>query len=163
MTWKIELAALTAATAVATIAWGQAHNAIWTPPPEEFDAFTRQDYTSFDRDFSVNGETCRVGIKAKQMCFHTSALTERVQVGKAWPSALPVAPAALPTLLRTDLKTDDLRTYRVGQTLFLVEGVEGRVTGRLDLSAPSYELAVGEENMIQTAAVVSGDNVSAGP
>lgn len=163
MTWKIELAALTGATVLAILAWGHARNAMWGETPERFESFTRQDYTSFDRDFSLDGATCHVGIEARQICFHASDLAERVEIGKTWPDVLPVAPAELPTLLRTDLKTGDLHTYRIGQALFLVEGVEGRVIGRLDLSAPSYDLAISEPDLVQTASMVSTETVSANP
>ena len=78
MTWKIELAALTGAAVLAILAWGHARNAMWGETPERFESFTRQDYTSFDRDFLVEGTACHVGIAAKRICFHPSGLADRV-------------------------------------------------------------------------------------
>lgn len=106
--------------------------------------FTQADYSAFDRNFELDGDTCRVGLSRDRICFGSSPVEQILTPGMTLPSEIPMVGAEFRVILFTELKSDTLRTVRFGKTLVLIEPKTRYVQDVLDLSAPSFETARGK-------------------
>lgn len=153
MLLKFELGMAGLALGAAAIWGANADPILEQPAPLRYDHFTDADYQAFDRDFEFEGRTCKVGVKRRDICFGNSPLEKAVAVGATVPANLPYMPAEFPVILKTDLKDENLQTWRLGRSLVLVSRDTQEVVDLLDLSAPAQErngttaiLASGEES-----------------
>ena len=107
--------------------------------------FTKADYSAFDRNFEMDGATCKVGLKRDRICFGGSPVEDILTPGMTLPSDVPMVGAEFRVILFTELKSENLRTVRFGRSLALVEPKTRYVQDVLDLSAPSFDKARGIE------------------
>lgn len=101
--------------------------------------FTRADFAAFDRNFEMDGEPCKVGLKRDRLCFGGSPVEKTIQPGMTLPPAVPMVGAEFRVIVVTELKAGDLRTIRFGRSLALVDPKNRYVQDVIDLSAPSFE------------------------
>ncbi|MEM1086607.1 MAG: hypothetical protein AAGH90_02690 [Pseudomonadota bacterium] len=106
-------------------------------------SFTQSDFASFDRDFSIDGKPCEVGIESDRLCFASSPMIEKISLGKPLPQVVPQMPARFPVIRVTDLKYPHLDTHRFGQTLVLIDTETGKVVDKLNLTEPTQLVASG--------------------
>jgi len=139
MLLKFELGMAGLALGAAAIWGANADPILEQPTPVRYDHFTDADYQAFDRHFEFEGRTCKVGVKRRDICFGTSPLEKALAVGAAVPANLPYMPAEFPVIVKTDLKTENLQTWRFGRSLVLVRRDTQEVVDMLDLSAPAEE------------------------
>lgn len=152
MLLKFELGMAGLALGVAAIWGANADPILEQPVLVRYDHFTDADYQAFDREFEFEGRTCKVGVEQRDICFGSSPLEKALSVGSAVPANLPYMPAEFPVILKTDLKDENLQTWRLGRSLVLVSRDTHKVVDLLDLSAPAQDrngttaiLASGEE------------------
>ena len=150
MILKLELGLAGVALGAAALWGANADPVIEAPAPARYDRFTQADYQAFDRDFDLEGSTCKVGVKRSGICFRESPLEKALTVGATVPANLPYMPAEFPVIVRTDLKAENLQTWRFGRSLVLVHRETQEVVDVLDLSAP-------EQRRVGTAILASGD------
>jgi len=152
MVWKIGLAALSTIAVIITAMIGNFLHTDAHYQHARVEGFTRADYSAFDRNFTLEHRICNIGLKASDLCFTPAKFGHKVRIGHPWPKRMPAAPAELPVLLVTDLKTKGYRTYRVGLTLYLIDSNRDVVLESLDLSKPEFKLALEREPTVASAA-----------
>lgn len=106
-----------------------------SPTPYQ-DTFTDADHAAFDRDFTVDGKACALGVKNAKLCFGSSGFGEDIVVGDRLSSDTPILYAQFPVILKTSLKGDDLTTLRYGKTLVLLDEETMVVVDKIDLERP---------------------------
>ncbi|ABI77678.1 hypothetical protein HNE_1004 [Hyphomonas neptunium ATCC 15444] len=103
--------------------------------------FTQADYAAFNRNFEMDGATCKVGLERDRICFGGSPVEGILMPGMTLPADVPMVGAEFRVILFTELKSESLRTVRFGRSLALVEPQSRYVQDVLDLSAPTFEKA----------------------
>ena len=140
MTWKIEIAALVV-TAASVGGYIYKADLFAEEAVTYHDEFTEADFSAFDRNFPMNGETCEVGLAQSKICLLSLEAANSVRVGAQLPKDVPALSAGMRILLALDSKQPELKTVRLGQTLVLIEPETEFVRDILRLDAPSYEAA----------------------
>ena len=120
MSWKIEAGIAALALSTAALWVSNAEPVLNEHLPERLDHFSRGDYLSFDRDFTSGGVHCDVGVQRKDICFGESPFEKALKPGADVPAKLPDMPAEFSIILNTDLKDENLETWRIGHSLVLV-------------------------------------------
>lgn len=139
MTWKIELGIAGLAVGATAMWAANASPILEEPHAERYDSFTQADYQSFDRNFDFEGSTCDVGLRSNSLCFSHSPLENALTAGDTVPSILPDMPAEFPVIVKTNLKTDGLETWRFGRTLYLVRRGSREIVDVMNLDTPWQE------------------------
>lgn len=103
--------------------------------------FTKTDFAAFDRNFELDGDTCKVGLRRDRLCFGRSPVENILAPGMTLPSEVPMVGAEFRVIVVTELKADNLRTIRFGRSLALVDPTTRHVHDVMSLSAPSFEKA----------------------
>ncbi len=103
--------------------------------------FTEADFAAFDRNFDLDGDTCKVGLKRDRLCFGGSPVEAILAPGMTLPAEVPMVGAEFRVIVVTELKADNLRTIRFGRSLALVDPATRHVHDVVSLSAPAYEKA----------------------
>jgi hypothetical protein len=124
----------------AAVMWGASADPILDEPVRDRPQhFTQADYQAFDRDFSLDGEPCMVGVKRKGVCFGASPFEASLASGSTIPLTSPDMPAEFPVILQTELKAAGLETWRFGRSLVLVKAGTRDIVDVMDLNAPYQE------------------------
>lgn len=103
--------------------------------------FTKADFAAFDRNFKMDGDTCKVGLKRDQICFGGSPVEQIIAPGMTLPPEVPMVGAEFRVIVVTDLKADNLRTIRFGRSLALVDPSTRHVQDVISLAAPEFDQA----------------------
>lgn len=103
--------------------------------------FTRADFAAFDRNFELEGGTCKVGLKRDRLCFGRSPVEDVLAPGMTLPPEVPMVGAEFRVIVVTELKAENLRTIRFGRSLALVDPQTRLVQDVISLSAPAYDQA----------------------
>lgn len=136
----LTLAALVLASGCITSAVTQEVNA--DPVPVYNDHFTKSDFETLSTEFETRNKRCAAGLPSAGICFGRSPLEEEIRVGRTLPEHAPAAPVRASILLSTDLKPANMKTYRYGHVLALIDPETRIVHSRLDLAANSYDAAI---------------------
>jgi len=124
-------------------AWQDGKADVAAAAPVAVEQFTLADFSAFDRNFEMDGETCAVGFRDHRICFGSSPYESDLKQGETLPSHMPVLGAEFRVIVETDLKTEPLQTVRFGRTLALVDPRTREVHDILRLDAPSFQMARG--------------------
>ncbi len=138
---RIELACLGTALFAAGVFVATRPSEAGTQRPDAVDHFTPNDYAIFDRDFSLRGEDCALGLKSARLCFGNSPYEDKLSVGQILPVSVPAISAEFAIIVATDTKLAHLKTVRFGHTLALFNPETRQIVDLLNLDAASYELA----------------------
>lgn len=103
--------------------------------------FTQADFAAFDRNFELDGASCKVGLKRDRLCFGRSPVEDILAPGMILPPEVPMVGAEFRVIVVTELKAENLRTIRFGQSLALVDPGTRQVADVISLSAPAFEKA----------------------
>lgn len=103
--------------------------------------FTKADFAAFDRNFELEGSTCKVGLKRDRLCFGRSPVEDVLAPGMTLPPEVPMVGAEFRVIVVTELKAENLRTIRFGRSLALVDPQTRLVQDVISLSAPAYDQA----------------------
>lgn len=103
--------------------------------------FTKADFAAFDRNFELEGSTCKVGLKRDRLCFGRSPVEDILAPGMTLPPEVPMVGAEFRVIVVTELKAENLRTIRFGRSLALVDPQTRLVQDVISLSAPAYDQA----------------------
>lgn len=103
--------------------------------------FSAADYAAFDRNFEMDGRLCEIGLRRDRLCFGASPVDALLVPGVVLPPHIPIMGAEFRVIVETDLKAENLRTIRFGQTLALVDPATRRIEDVLNLAAPSFDEA----------------------
>lgn len=103
--------------------------------------FTKADFAAFDRNFELEGGTCKVGLKRDRLCFGRSPVEDVLAPGMTLPPEVPMVGAEFRVIVVTELKAENLRTIRFGRSLALVDPQTRLVQDVISLSAPAYDQA----------------------
>ncbi len=106
-----------------------------------FTQFTKADFAAFDRNFELEGGTCKVGLKRDRLCFGRSPVEDVLAPGMTLPPEVPMVGAEFRVIVVTELKAENLRTIRFGRSLALVDPQTRLVQDVISLSAPAYDQA----------------------
>ena len=137
MTWKIEVAAL-AVTVAGVGGYLYKSDPFAEAPVKYHAAFTEADYDAFDRDFTLSGEDCEIGLESSKVCLPVFDLDRNITVGEPFPQDVPALSAGMRVLLVLDTKEPQLQTIRYGQTLVLLDRGSREVRDVMRLDAPSF-------------------------
>lgn len=136
MSWKIEAGIAALALSAAALWVSNSEPVLNEHLPQRLDHFSRGDYLSFDRDFTFGGVKCDVGVQRKEICFGASPFEKALKPGAAVPAKLPDMPAEFSIILNTDLKDENLETWRIGRSLVLVRSGTREIVDVMKLEAP---------------------------
>ncbi len=103
--------------------------------------FTKADFAAFDRNFEMDGDTCKIGLKRDRLCFGRSPVEDILAPGMTLPPEVPMVGAEFRVIVVTELKADNLRTIRFGRSLALVDPSTRHVHDVVSLSAPAFDRA----------------------
>lgn len=138
---KIELACLGTALFAAGVFVATRPSEAGISRPDAVDHFTPRDYAIFDRDFSLRGEDCELGLKQARICLGNSPYEDKLSVGQILPLTVPAISAEFAIIVATDTKFTYLKTARFGHTLALFNPETRQIVDLLYLDADSYESA----------------------
>ena len=137
---KIEMA-IAGAALVALGAFYATRPQVAEAVPVAVSSFTAADYAAFDRNFEIDGQACEIGLRRDRLCFGPSPVDALLSPGMVLPPHIPIVGAAFRVIVETELKTENLRTIRFGQTLALVDPETRRIEDVMNLAAPSFDEA----------------------
>jgi len=103
--------------------------------------FTQADFAAFDRNFELEGSTCKVGLRRDRLCFGGSPVEDILAPGMILPPEVPMVGAEFRVIVVTELKAENLRTIRFGRSLALVDPKSRQVADVMSLAAPTFEKA----------------------
>jgi hypothetical protein len=126
---------------------------------ERMSTFVADDYAAFDRDFTLDGNTCKVGLERRQMCFTPSPLQASIIEGQAIPSNVPVLAAEFSILVELPVKQDGQKLLRYGTTLALIDDQSRIVEDVLYIDAATFSDAA---RAGQTELVTAAEDRTAG-
>jgi len=107
-------------------------------PIERMSTFVAEDYAAFDRDFTIDGEICEVGLERRKMCFTPSPLQASIIEGTEIPSNVPLLAAEFPILVELPVKQSSLKLVRYGTTLALIDAESRMVEDVLYIDANTF-------------------------
>lgn len=153
MSIKVELG-LVVVAALAALAVFHAKKPLEPQPAvKRMSTFIADDYAAFDRDFSLDGDTCKVGLEQRKMCFTPSPLQANIIEGQVIPSNVPVLAAEFPILIDLPVKEDGQKLLRYGTTLALINAKSRIVEDVLHIDAATFADAsrAGQTELVTTA------------
>lgn len=96
--------------------------------------FTASDEAVFDRNFQISDRTCEVGYAAQELCFERSPLENRIVLDEPFPDNMYPLALEWRANLALDRKAPELKTVRLGQTVFLMDRDTRLVVDKMSLS-----------------------------
>jgi len=122
--------------------------------PERASAFSAADYAAFDRDITVKGEPCEVGLNRGALCFTSSPLQGRIVEGEPVPASIPLLAAEFPILVALPMKSETQKLLRYGTVLALIDSETRIVEDMLHIDAGTFADAssTGQTELVETQA-----------
>ncbi|HBJ42768.1 MAG TPA: hypothetical protein DEB28_01895 [Hyphomonas sp.] len=108
------------------------------PDVTPVDHFQEADFAIYDRDFSLQGRDCEIGIEKRGICLSASPLEDSIVPGMILPVKVPATSAEFPIILEGSLKEPNLQTVRFGHRIALFNPITREIVDVMDLDAKSF-------------------------
>lgn len=108
------------------------------PDVQPVDHFQEADFSIYDRDFTLQGRACEIGIKRRGICLSKSPLEDTIVPGRVLPVEIPATSAEFPIILEAPLKASHLQTVRFGHRIALFNPDTREIVDVIDLTAQSF-------------------------
>ena len=108
------------------------------PDVQPVDHFQEADFSIYDRDFTLQGRDCEIGIKRRGICLSKSPLEDSIVPGRILPVEVPATSAEFPIILETPLKKANLQTVRFGHRIALFDQGTREIVDVIDLDATNF-------------------------
>jgi hypothetical protein len=102
------------------------------------DHFQEADFAIYDRDFSLQGRECEIGIQKRGICLSGSPLEDSIVPGMVLPVKVPATSAEFPIILESPLKKPHLQTVRFGHRIALFDPNTREIVDVMDLDAQNF-------------------------